>query len=168
MVSDSVLDTLREMVGKHNLKREFPMSILSFFSDKADLPNRGEGRVTEVKGRYHRLSHQNGLIELSFNLTPDQRAAFDQKSVTLEAVMSKTVSTATETLNRKIAEAKREAEDLVSKARAKYDADVFALFAEYGKIPSREALVTNDTPVGHVVRLPESAIIPAPAKAAVG
>ena len=144
------------------------MNILNFFADKADAINRSEGRVTEVKGRYHRLSHQNGLIELSFNLAPDQRAAFDQKAVTLEAVMNKSVSTATDTMNRKIAEAKREAEDLVSKARAKYDADVFALFAEYGKIPSREALIVNDTPVGHVVRLPESAVIPqaAPAKAA--
>jgi hypothetical protein len=135
--------------------------------DKADAPHRGEGRVTEVKGRRHRLSHQNGLIELSFNLAPDQRAAFDQKAVSLEAVMSKTVSSATDTLNAKIAEAKREAESVVSKARAKYDADIFALFSEYGKIPSREALITSDTPVGHVVRLPESAIVP-PSKQAVG
>ena len=144
------------------------MNIFNLFTDKADAPIRGEGRVTEVKGRYHRLSHQNGLIELSFNLAPDQRAAFDQKAGTLEAVMNKSVSTATDTMNRKIAEAKREAEDLVSKARTAYDASVFALFAEYGKIPSREALITNDTPVGHVVRLPESAVIAqaAPAKAA--
>ena len=68
-------------------------------------------------------------------------------------------------MNRKIAEAKREAEELVSKARAQYDADVFALFSEYGKIPSREALITSDTPVGHVVRLPESAIVPPAQKA---
>ena len=142
------------------------MNILNFFSDKADAINRSEGRVTEVKGRRHRLSHQNGLIELSFNLAPDQRAAFDQKAVSLEAVLNKSISTATDTMNHKIAEAKREAEDLVSKARAQYDADVFALFAEYGKIPSREALIVNDTPVGHVVRLPESAVIPqAPATA---
>jgi len=142
------------------------MSILRLFSDKSDAPVRGEGRVTEVKGKYHRLSHQNGLIELSFNLAPDQRAAFDQKAVTLEAVMSKTISSATDTLNAKIAEAKREAEGIVAAARAKYDADIFALFSEYGRIPSREALITNDTPVGHVVRLPESAVVPqaAPAK----
>ena len=144
------------------------MNIFSLFADKADAPIRGEGRVTEVKGRRHRLSHQNGLIELSFNLAPDQRSAFDQKAVTLEAVLNKSISTATDTMNRKISEAKREAEDLVSKARAQYDAAVFALFAEYGKIPSREVLITNETPVGHVVRLPESAVIPqaAPAKAA--
>ena len=143
------------------------MNIFNLFTDKSDAPIRGEGRVTEVKGRYHRLSHQNGLIELSFNLAPDQRAAFDQKAVSLEAVMNKSVSTATDTMNAKIAAAKKEAEDLVSKARAQYDASVFALFAEYGKIPSREALITNDTPVGHVVRLPESAIIPQ-AKAVAG
>jgi len=141
------------------------MKILSFITDKAEAINRSEGRVTEVKGRYHRLCHQNGLIELSFNLAPDQRAAFDQKAVSLEAVMNKTVSSATDAMNAKIAAAKREAEDLVSKARAQYDADVFALFAEFGKIPSREALITNDTPVGHVVRLPESAIVQ-PAKKA--
>ena len=141
------------------------MNILNFFSDKADAPIRGEGRVTEVKGRRYRLSHQNGLIELSFNLAPDQRSAFDQKAVSLEAVLNKSISTATDTMNRKIAEAKREAEDLVSKARAQYDAAVFALFAEYGKIPSREVLITNETPVGHVVRLPESAVIPQAATA---
>ena len=141
------------------------MKILSFLSEKADAINRSEGRVTEVKGRYHRLSHQNGLIEVSFNLAPDQRAAFDQKAVSLEAVMNKTVSSATDAMNAKIAAAKKEAEELVSKARAQYDADVFALFAEFGKIPSREALIVNDTPVGQVVRLPESAIVP-PAKKA--
>jgi len=140
------------------------MNILNLFSDKADAPIRGEGRVTEVKGRRHRLSHQNGLIELSFNLAPDQRAAFDQKAVSLEAVMNKAVSTSTDAMNAKIAEAKREAETIVSKARAQYDAEIFALFAEYGRIPSREALITNETPVGHVVRLPESAIVE-PAKA---
>ena len=74
--------------------------------------------------------------------------------------MHKAVSAATDTLNAKIAEAKREAEAVVAQARAKYDADLFALFSEYGRIPSREELITNDTPVGHVVRLPESAIIP--------
>ena len=142
------------------------MKSLSFLSEKADAINRSEGRVTEVRGRRHRLSHQNGLIELSFNLAPDQRAAFDQKAATLEAVMNKAVSTSTDTMNAKILAAKREAEEAVSKARATYDAAVFALFAEYGKIPSREALITNDTPVGHVVRLPESAVIPqAPATA---
>jgi hypothetical protein len=138
------------------------------FTDKSDLPVRGEGRVTEVKGKYHRLSHQNGLIELSFNLAPDQRAAFDQKAVSLEAVMNKTVSSATDAMNAKIAEAKREAEAVVSKARTEYDAAVFALFAEFGKIPSREALITNDTPVGQVVRLPESAVIAPAAKAVAG
>jgi len=143
------------------------MNILNLFSDKADAPIRGEGRVTEVKGRRHRLSHQNGLIELSFNLAPDQRAAFDQKAVSLEAVMNKAVSTSTDAMNAKIAEAKREAETIVSKARAQYDAEIFALFAEYGRIPSREALITNETPVGHVVRLPESAIVE-PAKAVAG
>ena len=141
------------------------MNILSLFSEKYEAINKSEGRVTEVKGRYHRLSHQNGLIELSFNLAPDQRAAFDQRAVTLEAVMNKAVSTSTDTLNAKVAEAKREAEAIVAAARAKYDADIFALFSEYGKIPSREALITSDTPVGHVVRLPESAIVPPAAKA---
>lgn len=143
-------------------------NILRLFADKSDEVLGGEGRVTEVKGRRHRLSHQNGLIELSFNLAPDQRAAFDQKAVSLEAVMNKAVSTATDTMNQKIAAAKREAEEVVSKARAQYDAGLFALFAEYGKIPSREALITSDTPTGHVVRLPESAVIqaaPATAKA---
>ena len=144
------------------------MNIFKLLTDKSDMPIRGEGRVTEVKGRYHRLSHQNGLIELSFNLASDQRAAFDRKAVSLEAVMSKTVSSASDTMNAKIAEAKREAEAVVSKARTKYDADIFALFSEYGKIPSREALITSDTPVGQVVRLPESAVIPPTAKAAVG
>jgi len=141
------------------------MKILNLFAEKVDAINRSEGRVTEVKGRRHRLSHQNGLIELSFNLAPDQRQAFDQKAVSLEAVLNKAISSATDTMNAKITAAKREAEDLVSKARTAYDASVFALFAEYGKIPSREDLITNDTPVGHVVRLPESAIVP-PAKAA--
>jgi hypothetical protein len=64
-------------------------------------------------------------------------------------------------MNAKIAEAKREAEAAVTEARAKYDADLFALFTEYGRIPTREALITYDTPVNHVVRLPESAIVPA-------
>ena len=64
------------------------------------------------------------------------------------------------------ADAKREAEAAVTEARAKYDADLFALFSEFGRIPSREALITNDTPVGHVVRLPESAIVPAKAATA--
>ena len=141
------------------------MNIFNLFTDKADAPIRGEGRVTEVKGRRHRLSHQNGLIELSFNLAPDQRSAFDQKAVSLEAVLNKSISTATDTMNGKIAAAKKEAEDLVSKARAQYDAAVFSLFAEYGKIPSREVLITNETPVGHVVRLPESAVIPQAAPA---
>ena len=81
--------------------------------------------------------------------------------------MNKAVSTSTDAMNAKIAEAKREAETIVSKARAQYDAEIFALFAEYGRIPSREALITNETPVGHVVRLPESAIVE-PAKAVAG
>jgi hypothetical protein len=136
------------------------MKILSFLTDKAAEINKGEGRVTEVKGRYHRLSHQNGLIELSFNLAPDQRATFDAQSAALEATLKKSISGATDTLNAKVAEAKREAEAAVTEARAKYDADLFALFSEFGRIPSREALITNDTPVGHVVRLPESAIVP--------
>ena len=79
------------------------MKILSFLSDKnAEVP-RGEGRVTEVKGKYHRLSHQNGLIELSFNLAPDQRAAFDAKASALEAALKKAISTSTDTLNAKVA-----------------------------------------------------------------
>jgi len=139
------------------------MKILSLFTDKSDAPKSGEGRHTEVKGKYHRLSHQNGLIELSFNLAPDQRAAFDAQSAALQSALHKTISTATETMNAKVAEAKREAEAAVTEARAKYDADLFALFSEFGRIPSREALITNDTPVGHVVRLPESAIVPAKA-----
>ena len=142
------------------------MKLLSFFSDKVDAINKTEGRVTEVKGKYHRLSHQNGLIELSFNLAPDQRAAFDQQSAALEATLKKAISTATDTLNAKVAEAKKEAEAAVTEARAKYDADLFALFTEYGRIPTREALITSDTPVGHVVRLPESAIVPPAPKAA--
>jgi len=142
------------------------MKLLSFFSDKVDAINKTEGRVTEVKGKYHRLSHQNGLIELSFNLAPDQRAAFDQQSSALEATLKKAISTATDTLNAKVAEAKKEAEAAVTEARAKYDADLFALFTEYGRIPTREALITSDTPVGHVVRLPESAIVPPAPKAA--
>jgi NAD-specific glutamate dehydrogenase len=137
------------------------MKILSFFSDKVDAINRTEGRVTEVKGKYHRLSHQNGLIELSFNLAPDQRATFDASASALEATLKKAISTSTDTLNAKISEAKREAEAAVTEARAKYDADLFALFTEYGRIPTREALITSETPVGHVVRLPESAIVPA-------
>jgi hypothetical protein len=112
-----------------------------------------------VKGKYHRLSHQNGLIELSFNLAPDQRATFDASASALEATLKKSISTATDTLNATIAEAKRVAEAAVTEARAKYDADLFALFTEYGRIPTREALITYDTPVNHVVRLPESAIV---------
>jgi NAD-specific glutamate dehydrogenase len=136
------------------------MKILSFLTDKNTEAPRGEGRVTEVKGKYHRLSHQNGLIELSFNLAPDQRAAFDAQSAALQSALHNAISTSTDTLNAKVAEAKREAEAAVTEARAKYDADLFALFSEFGRIPSREALITNDTPVGHVVRLPESAIVP--------
>ena len=143
------------------------MKILNFIKDKAESINKTEGRVTEVKGRYHRLSHQNGLIELSFNLSPDQRAAFDQRAATLEAVLKKAISTATDTMNAKIAEAKKTSSAAVAEANAKYEADLFALFTEFGKIPSREALVTADTPVGHVVRLPEASIIPA-AKVAKG
>ena len=142
------------------------MKLLSFFSDKVDAINATEGRVTEVKGKYHRLSHQNGLIELSFNLAPDQRATFDAQASALEATLKKTISTSTDRLNAKVAEAKREAEAAVTEARAKYDADLFALFTEYGRIPTREALITYDTPVNHVVRLPESAVIPPAPKAA--
>lgn len=142
------------------------MKLLSFFSDKVDAINATEGRVTEVKGKYHRLSHQNGLIELSFNLAPDQRVTFDASASALEATLKKTISTATDTLNVKVAEAKRAAEAAVTEARAKYDADLFALFSEYGRIPTREALITYDTPVNHVVRLPESAVIPPAPKAA--
>jgi hypothetical protein len=142
------------------------MKIMSFLTDKAAEINKGEGRVTEVKGKYHRLSHQNGLIELSFNLAPDQRAAFDAQSLALQGALHKTISTSTDTLNATIAEAKRVAEAAVTEARAKYDADLFALFSEYGRIPTREVLITNDTPVGHVVRLPESAVIPPAPKAA--
>ena len=138
------------------------MKILSLFSDKIADINKTEGRVTEVKGKYHRLSHQNGLIELSFNLAPDQRAAFDAQSTALQTALHKTISTSTDVMNAKIAEAKREAEAAVTEARAKYDADLFALFTEYGRIPTREALITYDTPVNHVVRLPESAIVPPP------
>jgi hypothetical protein len=136
------------------------MKILSFFSEKVDAINKTEGRVTQIQGKYHRLSHQNGLIELSFNLAPDQRSAFDAQSATLEATLKKAISTSTDTLNAKVAEAKKEAEAAVAEARAQYEADLFALFTEYGRIPSREVLITNDTPVGHVVRLPESAIVP--------
>ena len=135
------------------------MKILSLFSDKIAEINKTEGRHTEVKGKYHRLSHQNGLIELSFNLAPDQRAAFDAQSAALQTALHKTISTSTDVMNAKIAEAKREAEAAVTEARAKYDADLFALFTEYGRIPTREALITYDTPVNHVVRLPESAIV---------
>lgn len=142
------------------------MKLLSFFSDKVDALNSTEGRVTEVKGKYHRLSHQNGLIELSFNLAPDQRATFDASASALEAALKKAIGTSTDTLNAKVAEAKREAEAAVTEARAKYDADLFALFTEYGRIPTREALITYDTPVNHVVRLPESAIVPPAPKAA--
>lgn len=141
------------------------MKLLSLFSDKIDAINKTEGRVTEVKGKYHRLSHQNGLIELSFNLAPDQRATFDAKSAALEASLKKAISAATETLNAKVAAAKKEAEQAVQAANAQYDADIFALFSEFGRIPSREALITADTPVNHVVRLPESAIVPPTAKA---
>lgn len=142
------------------------MKLLSLFSDKIDAINKTEGRVTEVKGKYHRLSHQNGLIELSFNLAPDQRATFDAKSAALETALKKSISAATEALNAKVAAAKKEAEQAVQAANAQYDADIFALFSEYGRIPSREALITADTPVNHVVRLPESAIVPPTAKAA--
>lgn len=142
------------------------MKLLSFFSDKVDAINSTEGRVTEVKGKYHRLSHQNGLIELSFNLAPDQRATFDASASALEATLKKSISTATDVMNAKVSEAKREAEAAVTEARAKYDADLFALFTEYGRIPTREALITYDTPVNHVVRLPESAVIPPAPKAA--
>jgi hypothetical protein len=139
------------------------MKILSFFSDKVDAINKTEGRVTEVKGKYHRLSHQNGLIELSFNLAPDQRATFAASASTLEATLKKSISAATDVMNAKVSEAKKDAEAAVTEARAKYDADLFALFTEYGRIPTREALITYDTPVNHVVRLPESAIVqPAP------
>ena len=139
------------------------MKLLSFFSDKVDAINSTEGRVTEVKGKYHRLSHQNGLIELSFNLAPDQRATFDASASALEATLKKSISTATDVMNAKIVEAKKEAEAAVTEARAQYDAALFALFTEYGRIPTREALITYDTPVNHVVRLPESAIVaPAP------
>ncbi len=142
------------------------MKLLSFLTDKAAAINSTEGRVTEVKGKYHRLSHQNGLIELSFNLAPDQRATFDASASALEATLKKAIGTSTDTLNAKVAEAKREAEAAVTEARAKYDADLFALFTEYGRIPTREALITYDTPVNHVVRLPESAVIPPAPKAA--
>ena len=142
------------------------MKLLSFFSERVDAINSTEGRVTEVKGKYHRLSHQNGLIELSFNLAPDQRATFDASASALEATLKKSISTATDVMNAKVSEAKREAEAAVSEARAKYDADLFALFTEYGRIPTREALITYDTPVNHVVRLPESAIVPPAPKAA--
>lgn len=142
------------------------MKLLSLFSDKIDAINKTEGRVTEVKGKYHRLSHQNGLIELSFNLAPDQRATFDAKSAALETALKKAIGAATEALNAKVAAAKKEAEQAVQAANAQYDADIFALFSEYGRIPSREALITADTPVNHVVRLPESAIVPPTPKAA--
>ncbi len=142
------------------------MKILSFFSDKVDAINKTEGRVTQIQGKYHRLSHQNGLIELSFNLAPDQRATFDASASALESTLKKAIGTSTDTLNAKVAEAKREAESAVTEARAKYDADLFALFTEYGRIPTREALITYDTPVNHVVRLPESAIVPPAPKAA--
>ncbi len=138
------------------------MKLLSFFSDKVDAINSTEGRVTEVKGKYHRLSHQNGLIELSFNLAPDQRATFDAKASALEATLKKAIGTSTDTLNAKVSAAKKEAEQAVQAANAQYDADIFALFSEYGRIPSREQLITYDTPVDHVVRLPESAVIPPP------
>lgn len=141
------------------------MKLLSLFSEKIDAINKTEGRVTEVKGKYHRLSHQNGLIELSFNLAPDQRATFDAKSAALEASLKKAIGAATDTLNAKVAAAKKEAEQAVQAANAQYDADIFALFSEFGRIPSREALITADTPVNHVVRLPESAIVPPTAKA---
>lgn len=142
------------------------MKILSFLTDKADAINAGEGRVTEVKGKYHRLSHQNGLIELSFNLAPDQRAAFDARSAALEQALKKAISASTETLNAKVAAAKKEAEQAVAAANAQYDADIFALFAEFGRIPSREEIITAETPVGRVVKLPEAAVIQAEAKPA--
>lgn len=142
------------------------MKLLSFLTDKAEAINRTEGRVTEVKGKYHRLSHQNGLIELSFNLAPDQRATFDAKASALEATLKKSISAATDVMNAKVSAAKKEAEQAVQAANAQYDADIFALFSEYGRIPSREQLITYDTPVDHVVRLPESAIVQPEPKAA--
>lgn len=142
------------------------MKLFKALAGKIEAFDKSEGRVTEVKGKYHRLSHQNGLIELSFNLTPDQRATFDGKSAALESTLHNAISRSTDTLNAKVAEAKKEAEAAVKAANAQYDADLFALFAEYGRIPTREALITSETPVGHVVRLPESAIVPPTPKAA--
>lgn len=136
------------------------MKILSLLSNKIEAFNKTEGKVTEIKGKFHRLSHQNGLIELSFNLSPDQRAAFDAKSSALEAALKKAISASTDVLNAKVAAARREAEAAVTEANAKYDAELFALFSEYGRIPTREAIAATETPVGHVIRLTESQVQP--------
>ena len=142
------------------------MKLLSFVTAKVAAFDKSEGRVTEVKGRHHRLSHQNGLMELSFNLSPDERAAFDARSAGLESDLHKVVSSSTDTMNAKIAAAKKEAADAVAAARAKYDLDLFALFTEFGRLPSRSKIIIDETPVGRVVQLPEQAIIQPTAKTA--
>lgn len=113
--------------------------------------------VTELKGRHHRLSHSQGLMELSFQLTDEQREQFNAKSKELFQAKVRAIDNATETLNSTIAQAKKTASQATNAAHDAYEAAVFALFMEFGKLPSREQIAISETPVGSVVRMNDQA-----------
>lgn len=111
--------------------------------------------VTELKGRHHRLSHQSGLMELSFNLSPAQRDEFEAKAKALKERRESTINAATRTCEDLVERARIEASNATDKAHDDYEASVFALFMEYGKLPSREQIAIDETEVGHVVQAPK-------------
>lgn len=113
--------------------------------------------LTELKGKFHRLSHQSGLMELSFALTAQQREEFDAKSKQLLARRQTTIDDASQKASEIIKAAKREAELANDKAHSDYEAAIFGLFLEYGKIPSREQIAISETKVDHVVIAPAEA-----------
>lgn len=110
--------------------------------------------ITELKGKHHRLSHQSGLMELSFNLTPAQRDQFEARSKELRATRELTIATVSTKASDAIKAAKREAELATDQAHRDYESAVFALFIEYGKLPTREQIATSETEVGDVVHAP--------------
>lgn len=112
--------------------------------------------ITELKGQFHRLSHANGLMELSFQLSEAQRDAFNEASSKLLATRNASINNASIISRDEIAASKLKALQATDQAHLLYEQAIFALFTQYGQIPSRETLAAQETPLGEPIILKES------------